>query len=84
MVVHGVAYEAERANAKSDLDPALPASATDPAICGVLEAAPAGGAATGLGGAAPSSSTLLLGLGGAALVAGAGAAAVAGRRTREQ
>ena len=84
VVVHGVAYEGERAAAKSDLDPALPASATDPAICGVLEAAPAGGAATGLGGTAPSSNTLLLGLGGAALVAGAGAAAVAGRRTREQ
>jgi len=84
VVVHGVAYEGERANAKSDLDPALPASATDPAVCGVLAAAPAGGAATGLGGTAPSSTTALLGLGGAALVAGAGAAAVAARRVREQ
>ena len=84
VVVHGVVYEGEKASVPSDLDPALPASATDPAICGVLEAAPAGGAATGLGGAAPSSTTALLGLGGAALVAGAGAAAVAGRRVREQ
>lgn len=84
VVVHGVAYEGEKASVMSDLDPALPASATDPAICGVLEAAPAGGAATGLGGSAPSSSTALLGLGGAALVAGAGAAAVAARRVREQ
>jgi CHRD domain len=84
VVVHGVAYEGEKANVPSDLDPALPASATDPAICGVLEAAPAGGAATGLGGAAQSSTTMLLGLGGAALVAGAGAAAVAARRPREQ
>jgi hypothetical protein len=84
VVVHGVAYEGERAAAKSDLDPALPASATDPAICGVLTAAPAGGAATGGGGAAPSSTAVVLGLGGAALVAAAGAAAVATRRPREQ
>jgi hypothetical protein len=84
VVVHGVAYEGEKATVMSDLDPALPASATDPAICGVLEAAPAGGAATGLGGAAPTSTTALLGLGGTALVAGAGAAAVASRRPREQ
>jgi hypothetical protein len=80
VVVHGVAYEGAEAEVMSDLDPALPASATDPALCGVLTAAPAGGAATGLGGAAPSSSTTLVALGGAALVAGAGAAAVASRR----
>jgi len=84
VVVHGVAYEGDKAAVVSDLDPALPASATDPAICGVLTAAPAGGAATGGGGAAPSSSSLVLGLGGAALVAAAGTAAVATRRTREQ
>ncbi|CAA9335452.1 MAG: hypothetical protein AVDCRST_MAG07-1999 [uncultured Frankineae bacterium] len=84
VVIHGVAYEGERAAAKSDLDPALPASATDPALCGVLSAAPAGGAATGGGGAAPSSNAVVLGLGGAALVAAAGAAAVATRRPREQ
>lgn len=84
VVVHGVAYEGEKANVPSDLDPALPASATDPAICGVLAAAPAGGAATGFGDTAPSSSTALVGLGGAALVAAAGAAAVAARRVREQ
>lgn len=84
VVVHGVAYEGEKASVPSDLDPALPASATDPAICGVLQAAPAGGAATGLGGAAPDADALLLGMGGAALVAGVGAAAVASRRVREQ
>jgi hypothetical protein len=84
VVVHGVAYEGAKAEVPSDLDPALPASATDPAICGVLTAAPAGGAATGAGGAAPSSSAVVVGLGGAALVAATGAAAVASRRTREQ
>ena len=84
VVVHGVAYDGERAAAKSDLDPALPASATDPALCGVLTAAPAGGAATGAGGTAPSSNTVALGLGGAALVAAVGAGAVATRRIREQ
>lgn len=84
VVVHGVAYEGAKADVPSDLDPALPASATDPAICGVLQAAPVGGADTGLGGAAASSNATLIGLGGAALVAGVGAAAVAARRTREQ
>ena len=84
VVVHGVAYQGANAQAKSDLDPSLPASATDPAVCGVLTAAPGGGAATGAGGAAPSSSSLALGLGGAALVGAVGAAAVAARRTREQ
>jgi CHRD domain len=84
VVVHGVAYEGAKAEVPSDLDPALPASATDPAICGVLNAAPAGGAATGAGGAASSSNAVVLGLGGAALVGAAGAAAVAARRTREQ
>ena len=82
VVVHGVAYEGENAQAMSDLDPALPASATDPAICGVLTAAPAGGAATGGGGAAASSSTALLALGGAALVAAAGVTPLVARRAR--
>ena len=85
VVVHGVAYEGAKAEVKSDLDPALPASATDPAVCGVLNAAPAGGADTGAGGAAaPGTNAMALGLGGAALVAAAGAGAVAFRRTREQ
>ncbi|MDP9436413.1 MAG: CHRD domain-containing protein, partial [Actinomycetota bacterium] len=52
VVVHGVAYEGARAQAKSDLNPALPAAATDPAVCGVLSSAPSGGAATGAGGTA--------------------------------
>jgi hypothetical protein len=41
VVVHGVDYNGNgkydfRGGGKSDLDPALPAEATDPAICGVL------------------------------------------------
>ena len=83
VVVHGVAYEGAKAEVKSDLDPALPASATDPAICGVLSAAPAGGAATGGGGTARTAQdTGLLTLGGAALLAAAGAGTVAARRVR--
>jgi len=83
VVVHGVTYEGAKAQAKSDLDPALPASATDPAICGVLSAAPAGGAATGGGGTAGGTQdTALLALGGAALLAAAGAGTLAARRVR--
>ena len=83
VVVHGVAYEGAKAEVKSDLDPALPASATDPAICGVLSAAPAGGAATGGGGTASGTQdTALLALGGAALLAAAGAGTLVARRVR--
>ena len=83
VVVHGVAYEGAKAEVKSDLDPALPASATDPAICGVLSAAPAGGAATGGGGTATGTQdTALLAMGGAALLAAAGAGTYAARRVR--
>ena len=87
VVVHGVSYTDARADAKSDLDPSLPASATDPALCGVLTASPSGGAATGGGGAASSTtlgatqSVTLLG-GGVALLAAAGAGAVVARRAR--
>ena len=83
VVVHGVAYEGAKADVKSDLDPSLPASATDPAICGVLSAAPAGGAATGGGGTAGGTQdAALLALGGTALLAAAGAGALAVRRAR--
>ena len=81
-VVHGVAYEGERAAAKSDLDPSLPASATDPAICGVLAAAPAGGAATGGGGTAATSDATLIALGAAGLLFAAGVAPLVARRVR--
>jgi Cu/Zn superoxide dismutase len=86
VVVHGVAYDDERADAESDLDPSLPASATDPALCGVLSAAPSGGADTGGGGTAVGQSATqnaaLVGMGGVALLAAAGAGTVVARRTR--
>jgi hypothetical protein len=53
IVQHGVdfdasgAYDGDRA---SDLDPSLPAEATDPASCGELVAMPSGGVQTGGGG----------------------------------
>lgn len=53
IVQHGVdfdgsgAYDGDRA---SDLDPSLPAEATDPATCGELVAMPSGGVQTGGGG----------------------------------
>lgn len=81
-VVHGVTYTGDQAAAKSDLVPTLPASATDPAICGVLSAAPSGGAATGAGGAAATQDGALIGLGGAALVGAAGAGLLVARRVR--
>ena len=86
VVVHGVDHDGNGAysgTTMSDLDPSLPTEATDPALCGVLNAAPAGGMATGAGGTADTgaSSTGLL-LGGALLVAGAGAGTLAARRAR--
>lgn len=82
VVIHGVKYTGARAQAKSDLDPSLPASATDPAICGVLASAPAGGAATGAGGTAPSENLPLIAAGAAALAVAAGAGTFAARRAR--
>ncbi|MEO7754097.1 MAG: hypothetical protein ABIS35_11865, partial [Terracoccus sp.] len=52
IVVHGVDYNKDgkySGDTKSDLDPSLPTEATDPALCGVLKAAPAGGMQTGGG-----------------------------------
>ena len=73
VVVHGVKYTGAKAQAKSDLDPSLPASATDPAICDALASAPSGGAATGAGGTAPTENLALIAMGGAALIAAAAA-----------
>jgi hypothetical protein len=87
VVIHGVDYNNDgkfSGKAKSDLDPSLPAEATDPALCGVLNSAPEGGMETGAGGAAGGQNTALLGLGAGALVAAAGSAAVAARRTRSR
>jgi len=46
VVIHGVDYDKDGkygGDVKSDLAPTLPTEATDPALCGVLRAAPAGG-----------------------------------------
>ena len=88
VVIHGVDYNGNGkydGDTKSDLNPALPTEATDPAICGVLAAAPAGGMATGAGGAAQSGDNegILL-LGGGMLLAAAGTGAFAARRARAQ
>jgi len=85
VVIHGVDYNQDgkySGDVKSDLDPSLPTEATDPALCGVLRAAPAGGMATGEGGAAGGQNEALIILGGGALLAAAGSGAFAARRNR--
>jgi hypothetical protein len=85
VVIHGVDYNKDgkySGTVKSELDPSLPTEATDPALCGALLAAPAGGMATGGGGAAGGVDAGLLALGGGALVAAAGSGLIAGRRSR--
>ncbi len=87
VVIHGVDHNnSGKYDGKpmSDLDPALPTEATDPALCGVLFAAPAGGADTGNGGTAADSDTALIALGGSLVLIAAGTGAVAARRTRTQ
>ncbi|WP_109471647.1 CHRD domain-containing protein [Ornithinimicrobium cavernae] len=83
VVVHGVDHDGSGTydgDAKSDLDPALPAEATNPALCGELEVAqmemPEEGVATGGGGTAGTEhiglltmGVLALGLGGLGLAA---------------
>ncbi|MEP6761037.1 MAG: hypothetical protein ABJA93_06695 [Sporichthyaceae bacterium] len=85
VVIHGVDHNDNGkydGDTKSDLDPSLPTEATDPALCGVLSAAPVGGAATGNGGSAPEQTTGLIALGGGLLLVAAGTGAVAARRNR--
>jgi hypothetical protein len=86
VVIHGVDYNNNGkydGDAKSDLDPSLPTEATDPALCGVLFAAPAGGAATGGGGTA-TDTTAPLALGGGLLLLAMGSGAYTLRRARTQ
>jgi hypothetical protein len=86
VVIHGVDYNDNGkydGDAKSDLDPSLPTEATDPALCGVLFAAPAGGAATGGGGTAHDT-TAPLALGGGLLLLAMGTGAYTVRRARIQ
>ena len=90
VVVHGVDHNDSGkydGKAKSDLDPKLPTEATDPAICGVLFAAPAGGADTGLGGTAATESAagsegLMFLMGGGLLLVAGGTATAAARKAR--
>ena len=87
-VVHGVDYNGngmyDGDAGMSDLDPSLPAEATDPAICGVLAASqmsgmPQGGVDTGAGSTDGTENIGLIGAGGVALLGGA---ALAVRRRR--
>ncbi len=85
VVIHGVDHNGDGkydGAAKSDLDPKLPAEATDPAVCGVLRAAPVGGMDTGGGGTSTGSDASLLLLGGGLTLAAAGSGAWTVRRTR--
>src|SRR4051794_15861297 len=87
VVIHGVDHNHDGkydGKTKSDLDPSLPTEATDPALCGVLTAAPSGGAATGAGGAASGQDAPLLALGGGLLLVAAGTGAVTARRARSR
>ncbi|WP_242511745.1 hypothetical protein [Pengzhenrongella frigida] len=84
IVIHGVDHNGNGTydgDVASELDLALPTEATDPALCGVLTAAPVGSMATGAGGSAPvgtDSPILIAGTG--LLLAAAGTGAFAARR----
>ena len=87
VVIHGVDHDGDGTYSAgdrgvSDLDPALPGEATDPALCGVLAATPNGGVAAGDGSSTDGSSTLPYVLGGVALTAAGGAAFAARRSSR--
>ena len=86
VVVHGVDHNHNGTydgDTKSDLDPSLPTEATDPAICGVLVAAPVGGMDTGAGGSQGSDDAMLI-LGGGLLAAAAGAGVFSARKVRNR
>lgn len=87
VVVHGVDHNDSGTydgDAKSDLDPALPAEATNPALCGEFEVAqmsmPEDGVATGGSGTAGTEHTGILALG--ALTLAVGGLGLAGSRRR--
>ena len=88
VVIHGVDYDGDGAysagtRGASDLDPSLPGEATDPALCGVLNATPAGGVAAGDGSSSTDGSGALpYVLGSLGLTAAGGAAFVARRNSR--
>ena len=93
LVVHGVDYNNngtyDAVLGASEIDPSLPAEATDPALCGSfapmqMAGVPAGAANTGGGSTATSGSGYgtEIGVGAAALLAVGGAAVIAHRRRR--
>lgn len=86
VVIHGVDYNNDGkydGATKSDLAPTLPTEATDPALCGALNAMPAGGVKTGAGGAASgTSSEGMLALGGGLMLVAAGSGVYSVRRNR--
>ena len=87
VVIHGVDYNHDGkydGDTKSDLDPSLPTEATDPAVCGVLLAAPTGGMDTGAGGTSGHGPEGMLLLGGGLLVAAAGTGALTVRAARNR
>ena len=88
VVIHGVDHNNDGkydGDVKSDLDATLPTEATDPALCGVLTAAPVGSMATGAGGAAGSDDNLVyLYTGAGLLLAAVGTGAFAARRARSR
>jgi hypothetical protein len=87
VVVHGVDHNNDGkydGATKSDLDPSLPTEATDPAICGVLAAAPAGGMDTGAGGTSTGTNEGMLALGGGLLLAAAGTGVLTARKARNR
>jgi hypothetical protein len=81
VVVHGVDYDGDGTYSAgergvSDLDPSLPGEATDPAICGVLDAGqmgsmPSGGVDAGAGSTSGVENTGLMAAGGLAAFGGA-------------
>lgn len=86
VVIHGVDHNHDGTYdgaTKSDLDATLPTEATDPALCGVLTAAPIGSMATGAGGASGGdNSVAYLYTGAGLLLVAAGTGAFAARRAR--
>ncbi len=89
-VVHGVDHDGDGKyspglRGASDLDPSLPGEATDPALCGVLNASqmgsmPAGGVETGAGSTTGAENIGLIGAGVGAVAAAGGVALFARRR----
>lgn len=86
VVVHGIDYngngEYDDVLGASDLDPALPSEATNPALCGPLKAAPVGAVAGGVGGTQTTDTVALTAAG--ALLAAAGGAVFLRRRSSRQ